>query len=116
MIHLARIYPKGRLKYIALRKEGKEFVWEGSTCCGKSHSEAIAAGRRHFKEVFFKLVSCGFRYSLPIRDETGTNALFSQMVKSYASPRGVYFDEDVGHPCLVKFASEEALSYWKKIS
>lgn len=54
------------------------------------------------------------RYSLPVRDEVGTNAFFWQMAKSYASSNGHYFDEEAGHMCYVDFASEEALEIWRR--
>ena len=98
----------------------KSVVWrflDGNEagCSGTSLEEAIAAAKRHFANDFFSLLHCGFRYTLPIRDETGINANFRQMVLSYSSPNGRYFDDEVGHLCFVDFASQEALNLWKKI-
>ena len=78
-------------------------------------AEAIYAAEKKWKADFFALLHCGFRYTLPIRDETGTNAHFHQMAKSYSSSNGRYFDEEVGHMCFVDFASDEALEFWRKI-
>ncbi len=116
IFHVAKFYPDGRLKYLFLKKKGDLFEWEESNCVQKSVAEAIDAASLLWKGDYFKLVHCGFRYSLPIRDQVGVNALFWQMAKSYAVSSGVYFDEDVGHQCIVKFASDEALRIWKEIS
>jgi len=59
------------------------------------------------------MVNCGFRYTLPERDEHGYNALFHQMAASYATSNGVYFDEESGNNCFVNFASEEAKNLLK---
>ena len=104
------------MKYLFLKREGNLFEWEGTDVVGESVAEAIDVGRQIWKEDYFKLIHCGFRYSLPVRDEVGENALFWQMAKSYAAAKGVYFDEDVGHQCVVQFASQEALRIWKEIS
>ena len=58
---------------------------------------------------------CGFRYTLPERDEHGLNALFNQMVASYSSSNGVYFEQELGHPCIVQNASIQARLLWKKL-
>lgn len=116
ILHVAKIYPKGLPSYLFLKEEEGRFLWEGTTCGGQSLEEALKEGSRMWKQDYFTLLHCGFRYSLPIRDEVGVNALFWQMAKSYATFNGIYFDEDVGHMCLVKFASQEALKVWKKIS
>ena len=116
IFHIAKIYPKGHIQYIFLKKEDDQFYWEGLDYKEDNYNSALKIGAEHWKDDYFQLVNCGFRYSLPIRDEVGMNALFWQMAKSYKSSNGVYFDEDVGHECIVKFASDEALGIWKKIS
>jgi hypothetical protein len=45
----------------------------------------------------------------------GCKAFFWEMAKSYASYNGRYLDEELGHLCYVDFASQEALSIWRKI-
>lgn len=123
-IHLARIQPNGRtVVYLFLRaKDSHTFVWyrqekgiETETHVSASTiDEALQQARRHWKQEAFRMVNCGFRYTLPERDEHGANALFHQMVASYNSPNGVYFDEDLGHNCYVQFASNEARNVAKK--
>ena len=76
--------------------------------------EAIRLARRTWKERGFRTVICGFRYTLPERDEHGSNAFFFQMAASLSSMNGVYFDEELGHNCLVQGASSEAKELWQK--
>jgi hypothetical protein len=63
-------------------------------------TEAIRLAQEKWKS--FKLLNCGYVYTLPERDEHGNNALFSQMAKSLDSGNGIYFDEDLGHNCIVQ--------------
>ena len=105
--------------YVLLRQEAPDsFKWWtlDETDTGVSAStveEAIRLANKAWKG--FRTVICGFRYTLPERDEHGMNALFHQMVASYSTPNGVYLDEDLGHMCHVQFASQEALNLWKKL-
>jgi hypothetical protein len=82
---------------------------------GATVEEALWNARRFWKKQGFRTVNCGFRYTLPERDEHGCNALFHQMAASYGSFNGVYFDEDLGHNCFINFASQEALEIWKQV-
>ncbi|MBA3237412.1 MAG: hypothetical protein H0T62_03560 [Parachlamydiaceae bacterium] len=77
--------------------------------------EAIGLARRTLKELGFRTLICGFRYTLPERDEHGINALFWQMAASYTAPGGVYFDEEVGHNCFVQNSSLDALKLFKQL-
>lgn len=77
--------------------------------------EAIALARRSLKEFGFRTLKCGFRYTLPERDEHGINALFWQMAASYSAPGGIYFDEEVGHNCFVQNSSLDALKLLKQL-
>lgn len=116
LIHVSRILtPASPLPaYLFLRKQGdNHFVWyeeEETGIVGSTISEAIQNARRNWSAYSFRTVNCGFRYTLPERDEHGCNALFCQMAESYRSSNGVYFDEELGHNCFVSFASQEALS------
>jgi hypothetical protein len=121
-IHVALVHQKNHL---LLRKtEDGHFQWfqvsfslereEKTPIGGASAIAAITAGYKAWVENF-RLIHCGFRYTLPERDEVGSNALFWQMALSYNSPNGRYFDEEVGHLCYVDFASQEALEIWRKI-
>jgi len=121
--HIGSIYPK---QYLFLKKnDSSGFQWfkttptfdqeEATSCVAETPSLAIQAANKLWKEDFFRLLHCGFRYSLPERDEVGCNAFYWEMAKSYASFNGQYFDDDVGHLCYVDFASQEALAIWRKL-
>lgn len=70
--------------------------------------EALRLARRKLAPLSFRTLICGFRFSLPERDEHGINALFHQMAASYQAPGGIYFDAEVGHNCIVHNSSLEA--------
>lgn len=120
LIHIARIQSKGGgFKYLFLRKvDPQTFTWfeqnesnhsEMPTAISSTTvEEAIRLANREWSDSFIKPLNCGFRYTLPERDEHGNNALFHQMAASYASSNGVYFDEDLGNNCFINFASREA--------
>lgn len=113
--HVASYYPKGRKAYLFLylTKE-EEYQWEGTSLLAPSLDEALSLARETYSRDYFSPLNCGFRYHLPIRDETGTPAFFWQMAQSYATSNGHYFDKSVGHMCYVDFASKEALELWRK--
>lgn len=121
--HVGSIFPR---RYLFLMKlDSSLFQWfkvnssfereEEAIPSGETPAKAIFAAHKQWKNDHFRLLNCGFRYSLPVRDETGCNAFFWEMAKSYASPNGSYFDEELGHFCYVDFASQEALSIWRAI-
>jgi hypothetical protein len=125
LIHVAFIYKRGYGKrYLFLRKEESNcYRWyeEGDDTAEHATAvedpvveEALRLARRHWKLHGFQTVKCGFRYTLPERDEHGMNALFHQMVASYSSSNGVYFDEELGHNCYVQNSSLEARALWKR--
>lgn len=126
IIHVAFIFPeKQKKETLFLRQtEDYRYIWcirnvsgdwiETSVWAGTA-AEAILAGRKFWKIKNFRVLNCGFRYTLPERDEIGTNALFYQMVSSYQSINGVYFDEDLGSNCIVQNASLEARSLAKNL-
>jgi hypothetical protein len=120
LIHVAKIFPaQGKAQYLLLRQiaDGK-FCWfendKEHVLIGTSVVEALQAARKHWKSHHFQTIHCGFRYTLPERDEHGCNALYYQMAASYNSSNGIYFDEELGHNCFVNFASHEALSLKKQ--
>ena len=127
LIHLGRILDnKGNPNYLFLRQKAHDlFTWHQeanannleieTAISGSTIEEALRLARKHWQFDSFRTVLCGFRYNLPERDEHGNNALFHQMAASYASSNGVYFDEDLGHNCLVNFASREAQDIWNKL-
>lgn len=77
--------------------------------------DAMRLAHKTLKPFAFRTLICGFRYSLPERDEHGINALFSQMAASYSSPGGIYFDEEVGYNCFVQNSSLEALQLFRQL-
>lgn len=127
LIHIAEIHVQGgKTKYLFLRqKDPHSFVWYEQPTSGRVEvetsvaapniDEALRAARKNWKQDYFRTIICGFRYTLPERDEHGINALFYQMVASYSSANGVYFDEELGHNCFVNFASQEARTIWQQL-
>lgn len=124
VIHAARIQGEGgRVRYLLLRQCGDQhFCWfehnskEGdkeTSVAAQTIEDALRIARPHWRRHSFRMVNCGFRYTLPERDECGLNALFHQMVASYTSSNGIYFDADLGNNCFINFASEEARKLWK---
>lgn len=107
-------------RYVYLRKMGDlHYVWheeeKASEISAPHVEEAIRLANRQWKKRGFRMLNCGFRYSLPERDEHGINALFCQMGASYDSMNGVYFEEELGYNCHVQNASEVALTLWRKL-
>jgi len=125
LVHIGKIHPfQQRPRYVFLRQRSSiEYAWyEGvndqeilTDIAASSVEEAIRLAHRIWRPQSFCTVNCGFNYSLPERDEHGINALFYQMVASYSSTTGIYFERERGHNCVVHYASHEALSLWKKL-
>jgi hypothetical protein len=126
LIHLGKIAkPLGRATYLLLRQQGDQlFSWFEWHIAGEEKEAGLSAetvedalrlANKKWALEGYRTINCGFRYTLPERDEHGINALFHQMVASYSSSNGVYFDEELGNNCFVQFASEEARSLWKTL-
>lgn len=125
LIHVAIIFDeKGSNRFLFLRKLGDAyFSWfkeedgkENETeVNAQTIEEALRLAPRHWKNRSYRTLNCGFRYTLPERDEHGINALFHQMVASYNSMNGVYYDEELGNNCFVQSASNEALNLWQRL-
>lgn len=126
LIHVAFIQERGQTKTpLFLRQiEPFRFIWfqEDQTgglnetpVWGGTWEEALSAAYKKWQKDYFKPLNCGFRYTLPERDEVGTNALFHQMVSSYSSMTGVYFDEELSSNCIVNNASVEAREFWNHL-
>ncbi len=125
IIHVAKIHllhAGPRLLLLKQKGEGL-YAWyeehdgqevETSTQAG-SVEEAMRLAHKKWRQDSFRTIICGFRYTLPERDEHGMNALFHQMASSYNSPNGVYFDSELGHNCFVQNASNEALSILQRL-
>ena len=120
LIHIGRIVTKENpCTYLFLRKVGdKKYEWfkeEASTgVSAETIEEAMRLAHLAFREQSFRTVICGFRYTLPERDEHGLNALFHHLAASHSTLDGRYFDEELGHMCFVDNPSAEALSLLKK--
>lgn len=126
LIHVAEIQEQNKGKrYLFLRQlDPYRYVWfkeespgnEIETVIwGANTEEAIYAARKAWKNELFRTLNCGFRYTLPERDEHGSNALFYQMAASYSSMNGVYFEDELGSNCIVHNASMEARDLWKRL-
>ena len=125
LIHVAYILTRqGRHTLYLRRSEKGSYSWNQldeteqetpSPVTANSAEEAIRLGRGHWKEDSFTPLHCGFRFTLPERDEIGGNALFHQMTASYSSINGVYLDEELSHQCIVYDASQEALALWARL-
>lgn len=126
LIHVGSIQVKGRgTVYLFLRQAApSHYIWyqdggegqeEKTSVSGSTVTEAIRNARAYWKLDSFRTLNCGFRYTLPERDEHGENALFYQMAASYQSMNGIYFDEDRCHNCVVYFASQEARDLWQNL-
>ncbi len=127
LIHVAFILrPRAGKSTLYLRKISEQlYTWfeesngteiEMETLSAQTIEEAMRLAHRNLKEFSFRTLNCGFRYTLPERDEHGINALFWQMGASYSAPGGVYFDEEVGHNCFVQNSSYNALKMWRKLN
>lgn len=122
LIHVGEYLPPHKKKRLLFLRELKphHFVWfeedeKETDVTGASIEEAIRHANKAWKLMSFRTIKCGFRYTLPERDEHGMNALFHQMAASQESSSGDYFDEELGHPCFVQAASREALNLWKEL-
>ena len=126
LIHVAK-YFKDRTGWTLLllrRTPDQGYTWfeEGATkqeqvtsITSASAEEALRLAHRHWKNHSFRTIRCGYRFTLPERDEIGSNALFHQMVASYSMMNGIYFDEELGHQCIIKEISQEAHDLWKTL-
>ncbi len=129
LIHVAFILrPKRGESTLFLRKVSEQlYTWfekpsdqveqefEMDILSAQTIEEAMRLAHHILKEFSFRTLNCGFRYTLPERDEHGSNALFWQMAASYSTPGGVYFDEEVGHNCFVQNSSLKALKMWREL-
>lgn len=125
LIHIAEIDSKEGTQSLFLRKESPDrYIWfavdkegqEKATPVSASSAEgAIKIAREHWHNNFFRTIKCGFRFTLPERDEHGNNALFNQMNLSLGSFNGVYYDEELGHNCVVHQIPLSTRLIWEKL-
>jgi hypothetical protein len=127
LIHVGRIDgPNHKKTYLFLRQVApSQYMWFQESKPGderpmglsaSSVESAIQLAQQKWNRDSFSTLKCGWRYTLPERDEHGLNALFHQMVAAYSVPNGVYFDPEAGHSCSVHFASQEALDLWHRLA
>jgi hypothetical protein len=125
IIHAAQILSSdGKYTYLFLRKTADfSFTWfedqsqteKETLVTANTIEEALRLAAREWKKNSFRNVNCGFRYTLPERDEHGINALFHQMVSSYSSMNGIYYDDELGNNCFVQNASTQARDLWQRL-
>lgn len=123
LIHVACIVTaKGDRRLLLRMQEPRLFQWlieEGeeeklTEVASDRIEEAIRLAARRWKNEFFMPLNCGFRYTLPERDEHGINALFHQMSASLATPNGIYFDAELGNNCFVQNIPLHSRNLWLK--
>ena len=78
-----------------------------------SIQEAIRLGWKAFASQNFEPLLCGYKYTLPERDEHGAPTLFSDMVQSLNTPTGQYFDPASGHNYIVQNIPTRARELYK---
>jgi len=127
LIHVAKCFPRHegwKLLFLREQKEAGEFRWfietsadteEPTEVAAPLLEEALRLAHVYWRDQQFRCIRCGYRFTLPERDEIGTNALFHQMISSYSSFNGQYVDEDLGYPCIVREISQEAHRLWRSL-
>lgn len=123
LIHIGYLQNGRERQYLFLRKtDAGQYVWEyaktenntpAPVVIADSAEEALRLAYSHWR-VWHSL-PCGFRFTLPERDEVGTPALFHQMVRSYRTGNGVYLDEELGGSCIVHDAPSHTLALWRSL-
>lgn len=104
----------GGKKCLSLHKdEDGLFRWyldnQPTEIAASTAEEAAKRARQQYKEEHFRVYSCGNKFTLPERDEHGTPADYQEMVKSLRSMNGVFFDEKLGHNCIVREIPSEMM-------
>lgn len=121
LIHFATLAdPK---KLLLLFKEGEVFSWkllEGdqeteTPYRADSLEKALQMVQKPYQEQGISLLTSGYLFTLPERDEHGTPALFSEMKASLASMNGVFFDSRRGHLCIVHQIPSKAREFLKTL-
>lgn len=127
LIHAARFF-KDRTGWVLLllrKTADNSCIWfeetsdkqETQTSVSAANpEEALRLAFRQWQGQSFRTIRCGYRFTLPERDEIGTNALMHHMIASYSISNGIYFDDELGHQCIVKETSQEALDLWKSLA
>lgn len=122
VVHIAKVnLPREGWVYLYLKHIDESYVWflpsgERTEVSASTVSEAMRLARRAWNLQSFDTVHCGYRFTLPERDEIGNNALFKHLRASYNSFNGQYADDELGHTCIVREASQEALNLLRNSS
>ena len=122
LIHVGFVRRKGPKKtFLYLRQIDKQFSWfeenergqeQATHVSASSISQALRAAQRQWRDETFTPLHCGFRFTLPERDEIGRPAYFCEMVNSFKSMTGVYRDAKIDGNCIVQKPSSDALDLW----
>lgn len=122
IIHIGYLQQGRQRQYLFLRKtENGLYRWEAAEAeslpliIADSAEEAIRLAVRQWRSPPWESLACGFRFTLPERDEVGTPALFHQMVRAYRSGGGVYLDDELGCSCIVHDAPSDTLALWRAL-
>lgn len=128
IIHIAYLQQGRRREYFFLRKtDAARYQWEKAEqysedqvkepalIIADSVEEAIRLANRQWHSPPLQSLICGFRFTLPERDEIGTPALFHQMRRAYRVSNGVYLDEELGCSCIIHDAPSQTLALLKSL-
>lgn len=125
LIHIGYVQKARERQYLFLRKtEAGQYAWEYAAPAEETNTpeviadsaeEAIRLASLHWRAPAWQSLPCGFRFTLPERDEVGTPALFHQMVRSYRTGNGVYLDEELGSSCIIHDAPSLTLALWRRL-
>lgn len=126
LMHIATISTeRGRTELFLRQVDPKIYRWYRLDRTGNEIETAVASDTIedsirqagvHWKLEHFSPMLCGYRFTLPERDEHGNNALFYQMASALQTMNGIYFDEELGHFCVIKQIPLVAKEYWKQLN
>ena len=124
LMHIGVIRDVGGSHLLFLREVDRKYHWflekrgeEEKTALGADKmEEAIQLAYREWGRLEFRFLGCGYRFTLPERDEHGDPASFYQMVKALQSSSYTYMDEDLGHLCVIKQIPSFARELYHRLS
>lgn len=111
-LHLRQLDPK-IYRWFRVDPTGNEIETE---VVSDTIEESIRQASRFWHKDHYSSVGCGYRFTLPERDEHGNNALFYQMSSALQTINGIYFDEELGHFCQVRQIPLVAKELWKRLN
>lgn len=127
IIHIGYLQQGRHREYYFLRKtDSARYQWEKAQertenfskdeplpIIADSVEEAIRLAYLQWHSPPLQSLICGFRFTLPERDEIGVPALFHQMRRSYSVGNGAYLDEEIGCSCIIHDAPSQTLALWR---